>query len=226
MPVPVPVPVQDRETRARLLDEARRLFAAQGYRGVTVREICAAARANVAAINYHFGGKTGLYREVLSSAIQLMRQTTMQARSEGDGGTAEQRLRTFIRVFLHRVGESPDAWIRQLMAHEMANPTEALDDVVRDVIAPRISYVAELVAELLGTTPDDERVLRCVLSVQSQFQVAMANPVSVRLVPGLTIDSAFIDRLAQHIADFSIGGIRALRGTHGEVRTPSSEAEA
>ena len=203
--------VEDRETRARLLREARRLFAAQGYRGVTVREICTAARANVAAINYHFRGKEGLYREILAEAIAEMRKTTTTAREEGEGGTAEQRLRVFIRVFLHRIGSSPDSWVRQLMAHEMADPTDALDDVVREVIAPRISYMAELVADLLGTTPGDERVLRCVLSVQSQFQAAMANPVSKRLVPTLVGDEASLDRLAQHIADFSIGGIRAMR---------------
>jgi len=38
--------VADRETRARLLEEGRRLFAARGFRGVTVREICTAAGAN------------------------------------------------------------------------------------------------------------------------------------------------------------------------------------
>ena len=59
--------------------------------------------------------------------------------------------------------------------------------------------------------PEDERVLRCVLSVQSQFHHAVANPVSKRLVPGFAGDPASVDRLAQHIADFSIGGIRSLR---------------
>jgi hypothetical protein len=53
--------------------------------------------------------------------------------------------------------------------------------------------------------------MRCVLSVQSQFHAAMANPVSRRLVPGFTGDPAAMDTLAQHIADFSVGGIRSLR---------------
>lgn len=207
----VDVAAPDRETHERLVEAARTLFAADGYHRVTVRQVCAAARANVAAINYHFGGKYGLYREVLDEAIAVMRDTSDGAMAAGAGGSAEQRLRAFIRVFLHRVGESPDSWIRQLMAHEMANPTEALDDVVREVIAPRIAYLASLVAEILGVDVDDERVMRCVVSVQTQFQAAMANPVARRLVPGLTGDAESLDRLAQHIADFSIGGIRAMR---------------
>lgn len=201
----------DRETHARLIEEARKLFAAHGFRRVTVREICAAAQANVAAINYHFGGKYGLYREVLDEAIAVMRETSERAMAAGAGGSPEERLRAFIRAFLQRIGEAPDSWIRQLMAHELAEPTDALDDVVREVIAPRIAYMTGVVAELLDTSLDDERVLRCVLSVQAQFQTAMANPVSKRFLPGLAHDAAFIDSLAQHIADFSIGGIRAMR---------------
>ena len=98
-----------------------------------------------------------------------------------------------------------------MMTHEMAEPTDALDEVVRRVIVPRIDYMRELVADILDVAPRDDRVLRCVLSVQSQFHAAMANPVSKRLVPGFTGDPEAVDRLAQHIADFSIGGIRRSR---------------
>jgi TetR/AcrR family transcriptional regulator, regulator of cefoperazone and chloramphenicol sensitivity len=207
----VPRPMPDRETRARLLEEGRKLFAAQGFRRVTVREICTAAGANVAAINYHFGDKLGLYREVLQSAIAVMQESTELARQAGEGGSSEQKLRAFIRAFLQRLGQVKDPWIHQLMTHEMAQPTEALDEVIQRVIVPRIDYMRELVTDILGVPADDERVLRCVLSVQSQFHAAMANPVSRRLVPGFTGDPEAVDRLAQHIADFSIGGIRSLR---------------
>ena len=60
---------RDAATRARLLAAAERLFADRGFKKVTVREICRAARANVAAINYHFGDKLGLYREVLQLSL-------------------------------------------------------------------------------------------------------------------------------------------------------------
>jgi AcrR family transcriptional regulator len=178
---------------------------------VTVRQICEAAGANVAAVNYHFGGKHGLYREVLDAAIAVMQQTTEQAREAGAGGTPEQKLRAYIRVFLQRVGKGRDSWIHQVMTHEMADPTDALDQVVREVIEPRIGYMRELVGDMLHLPPEDDRVLRCVLSVQSQFHAAIANPISRRLVPGFSGDPASMDTLAQHIADFSIAGIRSVR---------------
>jgi len=55
-------------TRERLLQAATRLFADNGYRGASVRDICNVAGANPGAISYHFGGKRQLYRAVLRRA--------------------------------------------------------------------------------------------------------------------------------------------------------------
>ena len=59
----------DAATRDRLLATGTRLFAERGFQNVTVRDICTEAAANVAAINYHFEGKAGLYMEVLRTAV-------------------------------------------------------------------------------------------------------------------------------------------------------------
>src|SRR4051812_39665024 len=165
---------RDLETRARVLATATRLFAARGFKKVTVREICREARANVAAVNYHFGDKLGLYRDVLATAIETMRGTTDAAREAGAGGGPEEKLRAYIRVFLQRVvGGGHDSWIHQLMAQEMADPTPALDMVTDQVIRPRLAYVGEILSEMLGCPVEDDRVQRCVLSVQAQCHMAM-----------------------------------------------------
>src|ERR1700761_8459513 len=58
---------QDAEdVRKKLLDAARELFPRYGYRGVSSRQIGAAAGVNFAMIRYYFGGKPGLYREMLN----------------------------------------------------------------------------------------------------------------------------------------------------------------
>jgi AcrR family transcriptional regulator len=49
------------ETRGRLLDAARAIFADKGFRDATTAEICRRAKATIAAVNYHFGGKERLY---------------------------------------------------------------------------------------------------------------------------------------------------------------------
>src|SRR5262245_9346886 len=164
---------RDRETRERLLESATRLFAERGFAKVTVREICKAARANVAAVNYHFGGKTGLYEEIVQSAIRTMHGTTQEIQKTGEGRPAEEQLRIFVRVFLTRVIQARDGWIHRFMAHELTDPTPALDLVIKQVIKPRMAYLGAVIAELLGCRPSDPRVDHCVMSVQSQCLVLL-----------------------------------------------------
>ncbi|MEX2581179.1 MAG: efflux transporter outer membrane subunit [Verrucomicrobiales bacterium] len=57
------------QTRSRLLDAAESLFADNGFRNVSLRLITRKAGANLAAVNYHFGSKEALVREVLTRVI-------------------------------------------------------------------------------------------------------------------------------------------------------------
>ena len=152
----------DAETRERLIEAGERLFAQQGFKRVTVREICRAARANVAAVNYHFGDKLGLYREVLQGAIKAMRETNEAARAAGQGQPPEEELRRYIGVFLHRVLKPGSGAIHQLITREMNDPTPALDDLVEQGVRPRVEYLSGVIARIIGCDPRDERVLRCV----------------------------------------------------------------
>jgi AcrR family transcriptional regulator len=198
----------DEDTRERLLNEGARLFAARGYARVTVRAICRAAHANVAAINYHFHGKRGLYDAVVQSAIDQMRATTATIIDAGRGLSPERQLTTFIAIFLQRVTATRDNWIHQLMMRELNEPTAALDLVVRRVIEPRMTYLGEVIGKLLGCRSSDPRVRRSVTSVQLQCLAAIDQRLPIHNVP---TTPAAVAELADHIARFSIGGITALR---------------
>ncbi|WP_226933052.1 MULTISPECIES: TetR/AcrR family transcriptional regulator [Parafrankia] len=73
------------DTRAAILEVARRRFLDQGYRSVSLRAIAAEAGVDVALISYFFGSKKGLFGaalglvanppELLSSALQGDRAT-------------------------------------------------------------------------------------------------------------------------------------------------------
>jgi TetR/AcrR family transcriptional regulator, regulator of cefoperazone and chloramphenicol sensitivity len=200
----------DEQTRARLLATAERLFGERGFRMVTVREICRAAKANVAAVNYHFGDKLGLYREVVQGAIDGMRETSELARKAGLGRPPEEQLRLYIGVFLHRVLRGGREGIHRLITREMNEPTPVLDALVEQGLRPRIEYLKDVIARILRCDASDPRVLRCVASVQAQAVTYFPNPIATRLGLAFKPTRAQVDKAARHIATFSIGGVRAV----------------
>ena len=211
---------QDAATHARLLAAGERLFADRGFRKVTVREICRAARANVAAINYHFGDKLGLYREVLQSAIAAMQATTDAAREAGVGYPPEERLRRSVHAFVTRVLSADTDTVHRLITREINDPTPALDAVVEQGIRPRLDYLAGLVSDVVGVPASDSRVLRCVASIHSQLAAYFPNPITTRLGFVLSPRSATdVETIAAHIADFSLAGVRAM-AARGRVPRP------
>ena len=82
--VTVDIPLQEQHsqpaTRARILDVAEQMFAEHGVAETTIRMITDAAHVNVAAVNYHFGGKDKLVRAVIgrrSSALDAARSARL-----------------------------------------------------------------------------------------------------------------------------------------------------
>ena len=63
----------------------------------------------------------------------------------------------------------------------MNDPTPALDALVEQGVRPRVEYLSGLVAEIIGCDPSDQRVLRCVASIQSQTIAYLPNPIAERL---------------------------------------------
>jgi AcrR family transcriptional regulator len=206
------VAARDRETHDRLLAAATRLFAERGFAKVTVRDICDRAHANVAAVNYHFGGKVGLYEQVLQSAIAIMHATTTQAQAAGAGRPPAEQLRIYVQIFLERiVGAGHNSWIHRLMTHEMSDPTSGLDLVVDQVIRPRMEFVGGIVAALMKAPPDDPRVALCAMSVQAQCMALMNSHIAERLNPAMKVTPDRLDAIAEHITRFSLAGIAAAR---------------
>jgi TetR/AcrR family transcriptional regulator, regulator of cefoperazone and chloramphenicol sensitivity len=211
----------DLDTRERLVRAGEALFAERGFKRVTVREICLAARANVAAVNYHFGDKMGLYRTVVQSAIDTMCETTELARRAGDGRPPEEQLRRFIAIFLTRLLAPGHDTVQQLMHREMHDPTPALDAIVDQGIRPRIEYLSGVIARMTGAGADDDVVLRCVASIQSQALSYLHKPIASRLTRfGSKLQPTVeeVGELARHITAFSIAGVHAVTRAAEDAR--------
>jgi TetR/AcrR family transcriptional regulator, regulator of cefoperazone and chloramphenicol sensitivity len=209
-------------TRARIRATAERLFAERGFRRVTVRDISRAARVNVAAVNYHFGDKLGLYQEVVQVAIDAMRGTTEAARRAGEGLAPEERLRVFVATLVGRLLAGGPRTVHRLVQREMGDPTPALERIVEEGVRPRLRYLAEVVAGILGCPPSDGRVLRSVSSIQAQALAVVPNAIGARL--GFAPTPADAEAIAEHVTAFSLGGLRGLASPARRGREPGPRA--
>jgi AcrR family transcriptional regulator len=196
------------QTRERLLVAAREVFSELGFQGATVREICRRAEANVAAVNYHFGSKDGLLAEALHfESLRLLQEANAKA-----DACPEARLGLFVRDFMHMLLDESNASSQcRIMARELADPTPGLDKIVREAIAPLHDFLGNLVREIVGDKVSEAELRRCVYSIIGQCSFYHhSHPVLQRLHPDLHYSGEEIDAIAQHIADFSLDGLRGL----------------
>jgi hypothetical protein len=87
--------------------------------------------------------------------------------------------------------------------------------VMKKVVQPRMAYLREVLASMFSCEPNDPRVERCAMSVQAQCLALLTHPVAALRPKSMT--ERELDLLAQHIAQFSLGGVRAIakRGSGG-----------
>ena len=208
-------------TREKLLGVAGRVFADRGYQAATIREICLRAAANVAAVNYHFGGKLGLYTEVLQESVRAAQIEAVQNALD-QNAPPEDILRAVIRARLRGVcrGDLPD-WHFRILAHELAQPTPALRQLINKVARPIYKRLLELIGGMIGLPPNDDKTRLCANSVMGQILTyVLAGPLLAGVWAELKMTPEQVERIADHIADFSLSYLQDFRSKH-RVITPA-----
>ena len=205
------------ETHRRLLDAALLIFAEHGYEAATTRQICERAKANAAAVNYHFGDKLGLYKAVLQTVVAVQRGRM----AEGDLVDLEPEvaLREFIRRMVAALSVQPTDPYQRLMVNEMAQPTAGLAVMVECIMRPRSKLLCSLVSRIIGSSPASWQTRFAVYSVIAQIVHFMhARPVIQLLWPDWQSDPAMTRRLAAHIEEFSLSALRQMAADRAEAR--------
>jgi TetR/AcrR family transcriptional regulator, regulator of cefoperazone and chloramphenicol sensitivity len=221
-------PTDAPDTRERLLQAAGEVFAEQGFRRATVREICARAGANIAAINYHYRDKEGLYAEVMQSGIAsaIQKYPPDMGLEAGTAAPVERRLHAFVRSLLYRLlGEGPHAWQGKLMLWEMVEPTAALDRLLKETIRPLYLRLEEMVTQLLGPAATPERLRMGIVSTLGQCMVYRTmGPLLSRVQPGSTdFTDNRIEALAEHVTRMVVAGLRSYVSAAADGATADSE---
>ncbi len=197
-------------TRARIIEAAGAVFAEKGFESATVREICQLAQANVAAINYYFSDKHGLYVEAVKRA-HAWRVEQAPLPEWPEGTPPQMKLYGFVRTLLARMLCQDDAsWHSQLMLREMSRPDSACAALVSDYIRPDFHRLLAVVNELLPADTSEVKRHLTVFSIVGQcLHYRVGQPVIRMLVPEDEYRQFTPDFLARHITDLTLAAIES-----------------
>lgn len=199
----------DSDAERRILEAAERLLARDGYNGVSIRDIAAAARANISSVYYHFGSKQALLEAVCRHRLLpavAARAAAMAAARDGFAAVAG-----FVGpTLLAALGPSRDAALyRQLAGHLATDPTPAVRRTIRHLYG---DSVAAFVAALQDLYPRAEPqaffwgvvcALGAAVYVQGDYEHLKQ---TLGAKPGVAEGEAAI----AHVTRFILGGLAAL----------------
>lgn len=199
-------------TRAALIKAATAVFAEHGYEGGSVRQITQRALANQAAVNYHFGGKEGLYRDVLLAATEACEQSSFLSAQELDALSPDAALRRYLHQFLlPLVKRDRISLYLRIFAWESVRPSE----IFRAFIAtspPRIFRLAErVVRRFFPENASTETVTFATLWLAQQPMFFVRDAERLAHPPfSLKFDEAMLERLVDTLASLSLRGLRGF----------------
>ena len=197
-------------TRESLMDAAESLFAERGIQAASLRAITEQAKANLAAVHYHFGSKQGLVRAVFSrrlaplNAERLRRLDLCQAA----GGSVEEVLHAFLVPALALAREASHGAFGRLMGRAFMEP----DDEVREILIEQFSEVfhrfTAALARLLPELPEEEILWRFHFVAGALGHTVACGQLIERFAEGRCPMGGTEDA-ADHLVTFLAAGLRA-----------------
>jgi AcrR family transcriptional regulator len=202
------------QTRERLLDAAERLFAEHGFRSASVRDITREGECNIASVNYHFGGKANLYREVFLRRLRDLRQKRLDGIDRalsraGEGATLELLLSTFTSAFVEPlVTESSGRLWMLLFSQEMIDPQLPAETLRAEMFEPVQKALSEA---FMQVCPGLARMDAELCSQSLMGQLVHVVKLQRCLVGTKDQERWQLPELVEHTLRFSAAGIRALQ---------------
>jgi len=206
------------DTHTRILEAAIEVFLEKGFALATVRDICARAGANVAAVNYHFGSKDALHAAALERIMSECHDQTPMDEGLYPGQPPEEALERFIVNILRLNYPDDPAKARRsdLFWMELANPSPALQPMVERFMRPIKEQLERIIRGIIGDA-DPETVRLCAGSIVGQIFFHTQNrQIITQLYPDKTYLPHDVARLGEIVFQFSLAGLRALREGSGD----------
>jgi TetR/AcrR family transcriptional regulator, regulator of cefoperazone and chloramphenicol sensitivity len=206
---------QKNETCRRLIAAASEEFAQHGFASARIRAIADSAHVNLAAVNYYFGSKEGLYRATLR---HLSGQPSAGPVANRRGRSPQARLHRRVYALLDQfVGSRGPSMLGRILAHEAIDPTSHIENVVAEAMRPELDRILAAVREIAGPAVPEAEVMQTSIGVLGQCLLyQFARPALQRLYPAFPEGAVPCRVLARHITDMTVAGIQNLSARHAD----------
>jgi TetR/AcrR family transcriptional regulator, regulator of cefoperazone and chloramphenicol sensitivity len=149
-------------TRQRILQAAEPLFAKQGFSGVSMRSIAAAAGVHLGQLPYHFGTKEALYREIWEFWFSQIEADALLSEMRPHADASQKgRLRSVVEAFFDGPGrilrDSRGRYFVAIMVKEANDPTASERSLLEEFIYPNGNRFRSELARLF---PDMDAISR------------------------------------------------------------------
>ena len=135
-------PMPKISTKEKLLRVATRMFAENGYKSVTVRDISRASDASISMVAYHYGGKEALYRQVLERQFACYDSIDMLVAHDAP---PLEKIRCYVAWSLSKHRENE--FFSKLYIRELTSPSKLFGSFVKPLLSRSYNFLFDLVEE-------------------------------------------------------------------------------
>jgi len=195
-------------TRARILETAGQLFAERGYADTTSKAICERAQCNMAAVNYHFGSRDGLYLALLKEVHHHLVGLDYLARLAHSAQPPRRKLEAFLDGLTASLLDA-HGWHIRLWAREVLAPSPHLAGIIESEALPKFGLISAIIGEITGIPTGDPARTRCVLSVMAPCMMLLV----IHRDMNSPIQALFgqpAQDLAAHLKTYALAGLDAV----------------
>ncbi|MEI6056167.1 MAG: CerR family C-terminal domain-containing protein [Lentisphaerota bacterium] len=199
------------DTKKKILTAAAKEFAAKGYNGATIRDICKQAEVNVASINYHFKSKESLYHEMFEFLFCETEGGNVFDK-EYDGDFLEWKAIIYIwieKIIFDIIHENPlNQYKWKIFSREMQDPSEIFPNIYKTFMKPRLSTLASHFRKVLPQKTSDDDIYIRVFSVISYCIFYFNDRVLINMTfPNRKFISENMEKIINHITDIACIGM-------------------
>ncbi len=205
------------ETQIKIIEAAETEFALHGYGGASIRAITSSAGVNTAAINYHFGSKEDLFKEIFRYRIEPINEERLAmldaayAKNKGKPLPLTQVVEIMIRpLFTKIIGkDANNLHFLRAMGKGMGEDRDFMRTLHRDVLQKVIDRFTRAISESLGQ-PGLKKMGYAMHFVFCTLLGTMMKHSSLEHISCGEVDLNDVQELIDHLITYTTGGLKSI----------------